>query len=203
MNDLQKTFERTEQMNDKQDMKIIGLFWARDESAIAQTQEKYKGFCISILKNLTVSPEDGEECLNDALLVLWNTIPPQRPQSLSAYLAKILRNIALKKSRAENAWKRNKKYYDLREEFIGDISDGRTLAEDYESALAGKIINEFLDSISEYHRDIFVLRYWYGEDLARISQRTGRSADSIAHQLERLRKRLKAELIKEGILNEK
>ncbi len=66
-------------MNDKQDEKIIELFWSRDESAIREAEAKYRGFAHSVLYNLLSMKEDREECLNDALLALWNNIPPERP----------------------------------------------------------------------------------------------------------------------------
>ncbi len=189
-------------MNDKRDEKIIEMFWSRDEGAIGATEEKYRGFCMSILSNMLGMKEDREECMNDAMLALWNRIPPERPKSLSAFLAKILRNLAFKKSRDANAWKRGGRAYTVRDEFLSDISDPRTLADDYESMLAGRKINEFLDSLPAEHREIFLLRYWFGEDLSVISRRVGRSADSIAHLLARLRAKLKTALVKEGILNE-
>ncbi len=178
------------------------MFWERDESAIAAAEEKYRGFCLSILGNMLSMKEDREECINDALLVLWNSIPPERPKSLSAYLAKIIRNIAFKKSRDANTWKRGGKVFTVRDEFLADISDTRTLAEDYESALAGRLINEFLDSLPEKNRQIFILRYWFDEDISVIAQRTGRSPAGIAQLLKRLREKLRVSLVKEGIIND-
>ncbi len=189
-------------MNDKRDEKILELFWSRDEGAVAAADEKYRGFAMSILYNLLGAKEDREECFNDALLALWNSIPPERPRSLSAFLAKILRNLAFKRSREENAWKRGGRVITVRDEFLGDISDGRTLADDYRDTQTGRIINEFLDSLPESKRQIFMLRYWFGEDISRISMRTGKSSGSIAKMLERMREKLRVLLVKEGILNE-
>ena len=88
------------------DEKLIEMFLSRDEGAIAAAEEKYRPFCHSVLSNILPNKEDREECINDAMLVLWNTIPPEKPASFSAYLAKILRTIALERTRRENAWKR-------------------------------------------------------------------------------------------------
>ncbi len=189
-------------MNDRQDKKIIEMFQSRDEGAIRETEKKYRGFCISVLSNFLSLKEDREECMNDAMLALWNSIPPEDPKSLSGYLAKILRNLAVSRTRRENAWKRGRSVQTVNEEFLADLSDGRTLAEDYESALAGRMINEFLSELTKTQRRIFVLRYWYDEDITRIAEQTGKSVGSVKVMLKRLRDRLGAKLKKEGIIHE-
>ncbi len=189
-------------MNDKKDEKLIELFFSRDESAIKETEEKYRGFCLSILSNFLALKEDREECINDALLRLWNTIPPERPKSLRGYLARILKGLAVDRTRTENAWKRGGRVLTVGEELLSDLTDGRTLAEDYESTVAAKVINEFLEKLPKESRKIFVLRYWYDEDIADIAQRTQRSAGSIKMLLKRLRDKLREQLKKEGIIYE-
>ncbi len=189
-------------MNDKKDEAIIELFWKRDEKAIAETQKRYTGFANSVLSSFINIKEDREECINDAWLALWNNIPPERPKSFTAYLAKILKNIALVRTRAENAWKRGGRVAQVEDEFLTDVSDGRTVADDYESVVTERIINEFLGTLSKSDRSIFILRYWFDEDITRISQRTGRSVGSITMLLKRLREKLAKQLVKEGILHE-
>ena len=181
------------------DEKLIEMFWNRDEGALHAAEKKYRAFCHSIVSNLLASREDREECINDAFLALWNNIPPEQPKSLSAYLAKIVRTLALERSRSENAWKRGGRVQTVGEEFLRDVTDGRTLADDYESSLAGRIINEFLDELPKNDRKIFVLRYWFDEDISVIARRTGFSESKIKSLLKRLRDRLRKKLEKEGI----
>lgn len=181
------------------DEKIIEMFWNRDEDALHSAEKKYRAFCHSVVSNLLALQEDREECVNDAFLALWNNIPPERPKSLSAYLAKIVRTIALERSRSANAWKRGGRVQTVGEEFLKDLTDGRTLADDYESSLAGKVINEFLDELPKTDRKIFILRYWFDEDISRIAARTGFSESKIKSLLKRLRDRLRKKLEKEGI----
>ena len=68
------------------DHEIIELYWARNESAITATAEKYGSYCHTIAYNILHSKEDAEECANDTYLGAWNSIPPQRPNRLSIYL---------------------------------------------------------------------------------------------------------------------
>ena len=181
------------------DEKIIELFLLRDGRALEEVDKKYGDLIYYIASNFLALREDREECVNDVYLALWNAIPPTEPKSLSAFLAKIVRTLALERSRKENAWKRGGRVQTVGEEFLQGVTDGRTLADDYESSRAGKIINEFLDSQPKADRKIFVLRYWFDEDISRIALRTGYSESRIKSLLKRQRDKLRAMLEKEGI----
>ena len=89
-----------------EDVEIIRLYWARDESAIPAAAEKYGNYCASIAQNLLGNREDAEECVNDTWLRAWNAIPPQRPGILSAFLGTITRNLALDLFQRRTAQKR-------------------------------------------------------------------------------------------------
>ena len=88
------------------DQQIIEEFWARNESAITHVQAHYGKAGETVAHNLLQNSADAEECINDALLRLWNSIPPQRPLSLWAYFVKIIRNLALDRLRMQSASKR-------------------------------------------------------------------------------------------------
>ena len=80
-----------------EDAAIIGLYWARDERAITASDEKYGKLCRALSQNILDSREDAEECVNDTWQRAWDTMPPQRPGSLRAYLAKITRNLSIER----------------------------------------------------------------------------------------------------------
>ena len=88
------------------DKRIVELFFERNENAIKETEKKYKRLLTYIAKNILVSDEDSEEIVNDAYLCAWSSIPPNKPNNLSAYLGKITRNLALDKLDKQNASKR-------------------------------------------------------------------------------------------------
>lgn len=183
-------------MNDE---KIIELFFERNESALGETQKKYGGLWRYIVANFLAMPEDREECLNDVLLELWNSIPPDRPEDLRAYSVKILRRRAIDRSRANNAWKRSGNAQLVGEEFLSTLDDGTDLAEDYENARAIRIVNAFLDTLPRLERSVFVMRYCLDESIGGIAARTGSTEGRIKMMLMRTRKKLKEILIKEGI----
>lgn len=94
------------------DRKIIELFFERSEQAIIELSKKYGSVCSKVAFNILNNTQDTEECVNDAYLGTWNTIPPQNPNPLLSYVCRIVRNLAIKKYHANTAAKRNS-FYDV------------------------------------------------------------------------------------------
>ena len=101
------------------DRRIIDLYFTRNEQAIAETDRRYGGFCMRISLGILEDRLDAEECLNDTYIQAWNNIPPTRPNSLRAFLAKIVRNLSLKRLEYNNAAKRNRTFDLSLEELAG------------------------------------------------------------------------------------
>ena len=74
---------------------IIDLYWKRSEAAISETDRKYGPYCRSIAYGILQNHEDSEECVSDTWLRAWEAMPPQRPNSLRAYLCRIVRNLSI------------------------------------------------------------------------------------------------------------
>ena len=183
-----------------EDKRIIDLFFARDEACLREVTKKYGKLIMHIAENFLSRREDSEECFNDVLFELWNRIPPERPCDLRAYIAAIIRSRAIDKLRAESAGKRGGNVLIVSDELLSDLSDGSTLSENYESTLAGEVINRFLAAEETSDRAVFVMRYFLMESVKEISARTGFSEGKIKMILSRMRKRLKEELRKEGFI---
>lgn len=77
------------------DIKIIDLFFARSELAIEALDGKYGAICHNLSRSILKDQQDAEECVNDAYLGVWNAIPPHRPNPLSVFVCKIVRNISI------------------------------------------------------------------------------------------------------------
>ena len=92
-------------MNTIDDIQIINLLFERQESGLLKMEEKYKKYCYSIANRIVFDNEDAKECVNDTWLKTWNSIPPNRPENLAGYLAKIVRNLALNCYERKNAKK--------------------------------------------------------------------------------------------------
>ena len=89
-----------------EDRQIVDLCWARSEVAITEAQKEYYAYCLAIAKRLLGDERDAEEVVNDAFLAAWHSIPPQRPEVLSAYLGKLTRRIAIDRIRQRTAKRR-------------------------------------------------------------------------------------------------
>ena len=184
-----------------QDEQIIELYFARKESAIAETDIKYGRYCLTVANNRLRSSEDSEECKNDTYMKTWNTIPPKKPDNLRAFLGRIARNLALDMYEKQHRRKRDinstEAILDELAEVIPDPnSDVEQLSED--SELRGAI-NSFLGTLSEDNRKIFVRRYWYAGSVEEIAQDFGFGKSKVKMSLLRTRGKLKEYLESEGI----
>lgn len=179
------------------DQLIIQLFNERSEEAITAISDKYGELCKAISYRILKNKEDAEECVNDAYLVAWNTIPPKTPNPLCAYICRVVRNITLKKYRYNTAQKRNS-YYDTSleelEECITAFHSSEMMIEEKELTEA---INHFLEGIKQTDRIIFVKRYWFNYEISEIAAEMNRSANYVNVHLHRTKQRLKQYLIKE------
>jgi RNA polymerase sigma-70 factor (ECF subfamily) len=180
------------------DKRIIELFFAREERAIAETEKKYGALCRYIAGNVLASSEDVEECVSDVLLALWNAIPPDKPEDLCAYVGKSVRNRAYMISRDANAWKRGGRVTVVGEEFLSTLDDGTDLAAGFEAKRMGRVISDLLRRVGETNKDIFIMRYWLGMSHAQIMKQTGFSEGKIKMSLKRTKEKLAEALRKEG-----
>ena len=88
------------------DRGIIDLYWARNQQALAETAAKYGSYCAAVADNILHDSRDAEECVNDTWLGAWNAMPPQRPERLRPFLARMTRNLAFDRWRTRSAQKR-------------------------------------------------------------------------------------------------
>lgn len=183
-----------------EDDAIIQLFWERSEQAIEETRIKYGKYCRSIAFNVLGSAEDSEECVNDTYLRLWNSIPPDRPQILPAFIGRITRNLALDRVRARSAGRRGGGETALALDELGEcVSGGDELGRIEDSREIVSALNGFLETLSVVERGVFMRRYWSVESVADIAERYGMSVSKTASMLHRMRGKLKKHLLKEGV----
>lgn len=180
------------------DNRIIELFWSRDEEAISTTEAVYGNALHALAERIVQSFEDARECVNDTYWKAWDSIPPQRPQYLFAYLAKICRNIAFGVLDRNQALKRSAVVVELSGEMQQCIPDRMAEAR-MESRELGRVLSAFLGTLRRDDRVIFLRRYWYGDSVEEIARRYGMTQSKVKTQLHRTRTKLKTYLDKEGI----
>ncbi len=190
-----------QQREPMEDGKIVELYWNRDEKAIEETDFKYKKYLFSIAYNILHSKLDCEECLNDTYLGAWNAIPPSRPNVLKAFLITITRRIAIKRYHSNS--KKNVVPSELTvalselEDFIADDND---VVGSFDAEKLGCIISEFVRSLSERKRFIFMSRYYVADSIDAIANDLNLSRSMVNKELAAIRRALKEELESEGYL---
>lgn len=209
------------------DEALVARLFDRDEQAIGDLQRKYEKLCMSVALGILADERDARECVGDAYLRVWNTIPPKRPESLKAYVCAITRHLALDRYDYNTAAKRSSNLTQAFEELEGDISSGEPAgymgyasadgsahrgsaaaggdgygggnADDGFSVEFADVLNGFLKDLKKDARVFFVRRYWYGQSIKQIAEAYDVSEDKVKVSLYRTRKKLQTTLRKEGI----
>lgn len=182
------------------DEEIIELYWQRNEDAIGATDTKYGKYLFTLAYNIVRDKMDSEECLNDTYLNTWNSIPPERPNAFQVFISKIIRNAAIDKFRERSASKRIPSElvmsYDELDECISAELTPELRTEMDEIA---RVLNEFLNSLSNDEALMFICRYYYSDPVERIAKMLKTSKSTVYRDLSQLREQLRARFEKEGI----
>jgi RNA polymerase sigma-70 factor (ECF subfamily) len=182
-----------------EDFQIIELYWLRDEVAISETDKKYGRLLHSITRNILTEYEDAEEIVSDTYKKAWNTMPPQHPKFLSAYLGRIARNLSI------NLWQKNRaqKRYNGTEILLSELTDcipsSRSVDQEFEGRELTGGISLWLSSLPVDDRVLFIRRYWFGDTLNILAAECGTTPNKLAGRIYRLRNRLRKFLEGEGI----
>ena len=175
------------------DFSIIELYWRRDENAIAETARAHGRFCLGVSMNIVGNRADAEECVNDTYLRTWNSIPPQRPTSLRAFLGRIVRNLSIDRYRENHAACRNADLTVALDELASclpapDEAQGELVA----------LLEAFLYTEAMLDRQLFVGRYWHAYPVKELARHYGLTANAVSLRLSRVRERLRAYLEERG-----
>ena len=154
------------------DLRIVELYFERDEQAIRETDAKYGKLCYSIAYNILNNCEDSEECVSDTYVGVWNAIPPTRPNNLMSFVCKIARNLSLKRLEFITREKRSAELLISLDELAAVLPDER-YAPDVSDEDIGKLISSFLRKQKEDARNVFIRKYFFFDSIAEIAERFG------------------------------
>ncbi|MCM1022924.1 MAG: sigma-70 family RNA polymerase sigma factor [Prevotella sp.] len=188
-----------------EDKEIIGLFLARDENAVRQTELKYSGYLLTIALNILGSREDSGECVNDTYFKAWNSIPPHLPERLRYYLGKITRELSIDRLRRKVSAKRGGTEYELSldelEECVPSASSAQQTGapeQEAEVSLLAETIGKYLRGCGAEMRNVFIMRYYFCDSVKAIADCCGMSESKVKSMLFRARGGLRKHLEKEG-----
>ena len=188
-------------MNDTiiSDDTIISLLFDRNESALEQISKKYSSLYMSVIRQAVGNDSDAEECANDLLISIWNSVPPNRPSYLRAYVCKLARNIGIKRHRYNTRQKRNTEYVISLSE-LEDCLPSHEVERAEQSQKLAALISDFVKSLDPETRVLFIRRYVCLEPVGELAERFGMKEAAVSTRLWRARKKLKKLLEKEEVL---
>ncbi len=173
------------------DAEIVARYLSRNEAAIEHTDRNYGAYCMSVAMNILNNRPDAEECVNDTYLQAWRSIPPHKPTVLRLFLGKITRRLAIDKYRANKS--RNREL----EVALEEIAEFLPAREEDDGELPS-LLADFLASLPAEERNFFVLRYYHGHSVARLSKAFGMKPNNLSARLYRTREKLRGYLAERG-----
>lgn len=181
------------------DRSIIEQFLARDPEAIHSLAQKYGAYYRTIANNILGNTEDTEECVNDALLNVWNAIPPHEPEDLATFTGKIVRNTAFNRYRNDHTLKRGGSSTPLILDELSElIPDPNSVESEMDKKILVESLDRFLRDLPQWKRYIMIRRYWYADSVSEIAKTCHRSESYVSLTLTRLRRKLKLYLSERG-----
>lgn len=183
-----------------EDEQVIQQLFRREEAGLSAIDSSYGNHLRRIALQICGNRQDAEEVVNDTLNAVWNTIPPEHPQVLFGFIARITRNLACKALRYRQAEKRagTLSLDEMLEELLPAFEEEEGLAVSDTSEITDAI-NAFLDRCSELDRTIFVKRYFSAEQVQEIAKTVNLTPGTTAQRLLRMRQSLAAVLQERGI----
>ncbi len=145
--------------------------------------------------------EDAEECVNDVMMKLWQSIPPAVPSNLEAFIVTVTQRTAINMAERTQARKRGN---GAAPESLDAIAAAVPAGENVEDTINHRILTEaaerFLNTLSDDAQTIFVERYHNESAPREIAEKFGISGVHVRKSLMQTRRKLKQYLTMEGLL---
>ncbi|MBQ1847636.1 MAG: sigma-70 family RNA polymerase sigma factor [Clostridia bacterium] len=173
------------------DREIIKLYYERNEKALSETDKKFGKYCLKTASRILKDDADAEEACNDALYKVWQSIPPDDPDDLGAYLCRITRNVCVDRLRVSDAEKRGGGEIPLILDELDECTSNMRSAEDeYISGELTKTLNGLMKKLPKRQRDMFVSRYTLAYSVSEIASAFGCGENDVRANISKARKKL-------------
>lgn len=197
-----KALQYSEKGEGMTDREIITYLFERREYVLTEIASKYSRLYTSILREALNDERDVEECANDVLMALWNSIPPNDPRDLTSYICSVARRIGIDRYRYNTRDKRGNGYTVMLselEESLPDLSPDASVEAYEDNEAIKRALEIFMKTLDTETRVLFIRRYFYFESIASLADRFNMKENNVAVRLLRARKKLKKILEKEGV----
>lgn len=183
--------------NAPEEQRLIWAMRQQPEEGLAAAISQYGGLVQAVIRRQgpSLSQQDVEECTSEVFWRLYQNAENFKPgNSLKSYLCGIARHVTVDRLRqlGRSAWQE----LPQDENALGVWADP---ADEVAAADRQQLVQQCVDSLPQPDRDIFILRYYFGERINAIADRLGLSAKSVENRLYQGRLRLKKALLERGV----
>ena len=175
---------------------IVALYFARSETAIAETEKKYGAYLHQVAYHILRNLSDTDEIVNDTYMGAWGAIPPTKPNHLRHFLSRITRNLSFNRLAYLKAGKRNALFVEVEE----CIPDGKDVEQVWEAKEIGVVLNRFLKTLDDKSCAVFLARYYYSYSIDELAEQYRLSARQVKYLLSKARNGLRDYFEKEGVI---
>ena len=176
------------------------MYWERNPDAIQETDKKYGPLLKNVAHNILCDPLDCEECQNDTYFKIWNTIPSTKPTAFPAFIVRIIRQISIDRYRKKSSQKRiPSQLITSIQELEQSITSGPAIEEIYEAEEIGKMVSDYVGSLNERQRYIFVDRFYMAESVEKIASDLAIPVKTAYWEIGRIKQGLKEYLQGQGV----
>ena len=179
--------------------RLCAGLYGHEEAALEAVSKRYGRILQGLAHRITGCASDAEECVNDALLDLWNAVPPDRPAYVLSYVSILVRRRAVDRVRYKTAERRGGQEFEGSMEELADCLADPQGASDLDVLVIRDCLNVFLSRLAEDDRSIFLLRYFRFLSNGEIAEACGLRESAVVMRLVRIRKKLRRALEAEGI----
>ena len=149
--------------------------------------------------NILSDNQDCEECQNDTYLKIWNAIPTARPPAFSAFIIRVVRQIAIKRYTEKTRKKRIPSQLTISLEELDAISNDPSVEEVCEAKELGRMITEYVKQLNERQRYIFIDHFYSAEPVEKTAAELSISERMVYHEIKKIKKGLKEYLERNGV----
>ncbi len=185
---------------DAGDEALLCLFFDRNEQALCETERRWGRLLFGVAYRILGNAEDSRECVNDALLRLWNAIPPARPAALRAYAVQTLRRVAIDRYRERTRTDRVPSELTVSMDECAELLSGEDAPDEFLHAEAvGSLIGDYLRTLPTRRRYVFLERFYFVTPVAVIARELKITESAVYKELARLRRELRDYLAAHGV----
>ena len=181
------------------DEEIIDMYWERNPDAIQETDHKYGRLIRDVAYKILCDTLDCEECQNDTYLKIWNTIPSFKPPQFISYIIQVGRQISIDRYREKSRKKRIPSQFTLSLEELESIGSGLSVEDIYEAKEVGRMISDYIRTLSDRQRYLFMDRYYFAESIEKTASDLSISTDIAYREIRKIKQGLREYLERNGV----